>query len=151
MMKAKTPLRLVRAALYFLLLTTSGHLTGQTVIFEYDDCGNRNLQKVLYPQADPLTHHGEAENPGNQTWMINDTKITVAPNPCEGELSISAINLRPGSGAWFILHDLQGRPVAGMQPLETENRLDIRQHKRGLYILTISIGDESNRWKVIKQ
>ena len=83
--------------------------------------------------------------------LLEETKISIYPNPTEGSLRVDFENLPEDSQSTISVYDMNGRAILNMKHLSSTNLVDLTHQPSGTYLLIISIGDNNTRWKVMKQ
>lgn len=116
----------------------------------YDAAGNRlTSEKVI------IFTRGSVNGNAPEEKMFQDslasTKITIYPNPTEGDLRIDIAGVTDFESSGLILYDMAGKVVCNITELSESNELDITSYANGMYIMVIKIKDESTTWKIIKK
>jgi hypothetical protein len=75
---------------------------------------------------------------------IETNKLYVYPNPTNGLLNISGVNLSSN----YILRDLNGRILRNS--ILTENKIDISEFQQGIYLLSIQKDGNWINTKIIR-
>ncbi len=139
------------AILIPLLFTT--HLNSQNVAFDYDECGNRISQEIIYLKNLAVENdYADIENkPVESTAIIGNVQLTIFPNPNGGQFTVHLKNLKPENDTRLQLHDMNGELILNKKHLASKNPVNIDQYKNGAYLLSITIDGIRKTWKVIKQ
>lgn len=82
----------------------------------------------------------------NDDWMVNETAISVYPNPVTDALNILAPALSKIS-----LYDRQGKLVTDLIAQGYSTTIDMSNLKPALYLICIESGDKRTTQKIIKQ
>jgi hypothetical protein len=122
-----------------------------SIVFEYDDSGNRVKRTIFtfkMSEADStLTESGtpkQDENPAAQ-------RIAVYPNPTDGLVNID-FNLPPEPKAYYVLTAINGAQVEqGNLTATTQTQLNLMNLGKGTYILHVVSGDDKEKFKIVKQ
>ena len=116
----------------------------------YDAAGNRlTSEKVI------IFTRGSVNGNAPEEKMFQDslasTKITIYPNPTEGDLKIDIAGVSDFESSGLILYDMAGKVVKNITLLSESNELDITDYANGMYIMVIKINEESTTWKIVKK
>ena len=82
---------------------------------------------------------------------LASTRITIYPNPTEGDLRIDIAGVTDFESSSLMLYDMAGKVVCNITELSESNELDITSYANGMYIMVIKIKEESTTWKIIKK
>jgi len=135
----------------FVILLISGNTVAQTIEFTYDQSGNRISRNVVYLQPMQSNDSSSFEEAREQTQMLGNKKITISPNPNGGRFSINIEGLEPDTPPQIYLHNLKGSVIYENPKADLLTQIDISQHPKGTYILSLIIGDQHKTWKIIRQ
>jgi hypothetical protein len=132
---------------FFLPATLSAQ---QTVEFEYDAAGNRELRhlstkKMTDAEVDSLF---KAETIHDK--ITGDKLIRVYPNPTYGIINVEFMEIIEGQTVYFIT-DQNGRQVMTGKTNSLSNTIDITHQSRGVYYLVIKAPEIYQVYKIIKQ
>lgn len=116
----------------------------------YDAAGNRlTSEKVI------IFTRGSVNGSAPEEKMYQDslasTRITIYPNPTEGDLKIDIAGVSDFESSGLILYDMAGKVVKNITQLSESNELDITDYANGMYIMVIKINEESTTWKIVKK
>ena len=116
----------------------------------YDSAGNRlTSEKVI------IFTRGSVNGSAPEEKMYQDslasTRITIYPNPTEGDLRIDIAGVTDFESSGLMLYDMAGKVVCNITELSESNELDITSYANGMYIMVIKIKEESTTWKIIKK
>lgn len=116
----------------------------------YDAAGNRlTSEKII------IFTRGSVNGNAPEEKMFQDslasTKITIYPNPTEGDLKIDIAGVSDFESSGLILYDMAGKVVKNITQLSESNELDITDYANGMYIMVIKINEESTTWKIVKK
>ena len=132
--------------LYILLFIFSFSSYGQ-VSFTYDASGNRktgNITIIKTSPAEPQKKKSAAIEAG-----IEETSITISPNPTKGILKIRVSNMK--SNPVLQIFSLDGKEKSRIKITDNDQDVDISSYSSGIYIFRITEGKEENAWKIIKE
>lgn len=116
----------------------------------YDAAGNRlTSEKVIIFTRGSV--NGNAPEEKMYQDSLASTRITIYPNPTEGDLKIDIAGVSDFESSGLILYDMAGKVVCNITELSESNELDITSYANGMYIMVIKIKEESTTWKIIKK
>ena len=153
--------------------------SAQNIHYSYDANGQRiTRQVILMSQLDLLDGNGnnlsmnkannatktnqssnsdqkddpsrENNNKDNFEEIINNTSITIYPNPTVGNFQIAFSDLSEMNQGMIILYDANGRQLQKQQIMSTVEQMDISNAANGEYILLVNINGSIKEWKIIK-
>lgn len=139
----KTKITVLAACLLFTL-----HLPGQSISFTYDNDGNMESRYVSVLRSSES--QSEEETSEVVSVSLGEQEITVYPNPTRGEICIEIIPLHSGENNRLLLFDSSGR-LLETKPIESERTYIEISGSPGFYLLDIHMGDNTSKWKIIKQ
>jgi hypothetical protein len=142
-------------------------IIGQTVMFTYDQNGNRLTRSLVVEQLQsssvsfPVinqkllrsstefskTKESAKGSSENETGKL---KTLVYPNPTKGLIRIDISNMPKNSRNEIRLFDLSGNQLLIEKNSESYSEIDINSFKDGIYILRIKVNEQIFDWKVIK-
>ena len=116
----------------------------------YDAAGNRlTSEKVIIFTRGSV--NGNAPEEKMYQDSLASTRITIYPNPTEGDLRIDIAGVTDFESSGLILYDMAGKVVCNITELSESNELDITSYANGMYIMVIKIKEESTTWKIVKK
>ncbi len=143
-----------------LLTLTMGLLLGSAAMaqaqsfevrYEYGASGNRLKRKmvpVTIKSAQVATE--EDEQPIEEVW--GERKVTIFPNPTQGDLKVSVTGGEPEADYSYVLYDVTGKQILTGQINQLGQHPVAMQHlKSGIYIFIIQCNDERLTYKIIKE
>ena len=119
-----------------------------SIEFTYDASGNRVERKII-----PLKSSSVSEIDPEQIFedSLAEQKIRIYPNPTEGHLMVSISNPENNPKGKITITDINGRLLT-TQGIEGPNTyLNLSDQPSGLYLMTITIDEESSVWKIVKK
>ena len=150
-------MKIIKFILTVVLIFSCAAISAQTesLKYTYDASGNR-IEKALYLGETKKSEQASDESSNNEQEevveeIIEDTKISIYPNPTEGSLRVDLENLPENQQSIISVFDMNGKAILKKTHLSSTNLVDLTHHPSGTYILIISIGDNNTRWKVMKQ
>lgn len=141
----------------FILISSFIGVSAQTesLKYTYDASGNRT-EKALYidsvkksEKASDESSHNEEEEVIEE--ILDETKISLFPNPTEGSLQVNLENIPEDQQSIISVFDMNGKAILKKTHLSSTNLIDLTHQPSGTYIMIITIGDNTTRWKVMKQ
>lgn len=148
-----------------MLLVACLQVTAQeTIVFTYDDAGNRETRETIFIPLNPdivneeKTDTMEITNPDmykteplKHTANVGAITINIYPNPNEGMFKVILEGWEQETKASLQLHSLLGTEVEKVEELRQEANIDITSQPNGTYLLTITVNDKKETWKVVKR
>jgi hypothetical protein len=147
------------SAIFCIQIITLNIFAQTSIKYTYDDSGNRT-EKALYiggeKKSESSSDHSESiKSPEEEEQKVEETlaetNITFYPNPTEGRLKVQIENAPEGEVIRLYVHDINGRAILNMSHLIEVNDIDLTSQPPGTYFMTIIIGNQRTKWKVIKQ
>jgi len=137
----------------FLLLVaacTSVFTYGQTVSFRYDNSGNRTSRTTITLKS-ASSSEDETTPEDSFSDQVGEHGIVIYPNPVENELTVEIQGLDEKSDASITLFDQEGRLVLKQDKAMGSNLLSLSHLSPGTYFMTIRVGSDSTKWKIVKE
>jgi YD repeat-containing protein len=132
-----------------LLLTIISAAHGQTVSFDYDADGNMESRYVATLRSAETVEEEEEETPVPGIEFF-ERKITIYPNPTQGQISIKITPSIPEEDSFLRLYDMGGRLIKSQKIESVLTEMKITGNP-GIYLLNIHLNGEVSKWKIIKQ
>jgi hypothetical protein len=143
--------------LILLLIPTAMYAQTYEFTYGYDASGNRtgrtfSLKSATIPQKDTISSPSELSRAKQEILqdIISDHKIRIYPNPTKGMINIE-IPDNENLTALILVYGIQGNLILSEKVKGTLTGIDLNNQPPGMYILKISLGDQSSDWKVIKE
>jgi len=141
------------------ILTSGFVINAQTIGYNYDDTGNRLSRTIVVGGQKSMILNDENTNSLQEdlkteesfTDILGELKITIYPNPNQGQMVVQINNISEDVSSSIIVYDLAGKTIYRKQNLVPYTNVDITNSPNGTYILKIKIGKEVSEWKVIKK
>ena len=126
-----------------------------TIKYTYDSSGNRT-EKALWIGGQKKSEQVADESIKNEKEdiveeMLEETKISLFPNPTEGSLRVNFENLPDDLQSTLSVFDMNGKAILNKRHLSNTNQIDLTHQPSGTYIMIITIGENTTRWKVMKR
>jgi hypothetical protein len=137
----------------FLLLVaacTSVFTYGQTVSFRYDNSGNRTSRTTITLKS-ASSSEDETKPEESFSDQVGEHGIVIYPNPVENELTVEIQGLDEKTDASITLFDQGGRLVLKQDKATNSNLLGLSHLSPGTYFMTIRVGSDSTKWKIVKE
>ena len=131
-------------------------LSGDTVRFTYDACGNRTGRTVEFSRMDEGGGKGGGDPKKSEEWFaeLHDNLIggeaSLFPNPTDGVFTL-ALTGDIAAGAKASLLTLTGAVVMEQTVTGTSTEFDLNVHPAGVYLLRLTTDRETRTWKVVKR
>jgi len=141
----------------FLLLvsyTTISVAQTTTVVFTYDNAGNRDERKVIVfysRNANSNSNLDTASSIKPITEILGKTSITIYPNPTKGQLSVEIKNMPINASGEIRIYNVTGNIIQYQKTVGSLNLFDFSPYSTGIYFLNIKVGQDESKWKIIKQ
>lgn len=133
------------------LLPTMAYAQGM-IRYSYDSAGNRIKREAVQPVKKTMTGHNSHTTVGPLSSSVPSVfSITVHPNPTEGLLRISIPGLKYTDKCTLEIYAAQGEQIFKENVTSNVVRIDISNHPPGIYLLKITVNNNSTTWKVIKK
>ena len=130
--------------------TFSGFSQTTKYDFDYDLSGNR-IERII-----DLSKSASVNNSTSSTTDVQSISetlagqtITIYPNPTKGKLKVNVGNLNQGE-ATFQVFNMKGSMVLSKRVSGSTSEIDLNKQPPGMYILKVTIGENSTDWKIIK-
>lgn len=132
------------------------------VIYFYDDAGNRILRRVINVGERTLDNslnggedglsNSDTKTPPEEELIDNEDGVIVAyPNPTNGAVNIGiSPNLLENTNAEYLIVDISGKQISKGKITEPRTMLDLYGEAKGVYILSIIIGERREEWQLVK-
>ncbi len=120
--------------------------------YSYDASGNRIKREIVMsvPKAMAKEQNFSQEDQ-NFSDMLRDHSIKIYPNPTEGVLKICISGLKETDKCLLEVYTLQGAQIL-TEIVKTDNiDINISDQPTGIYLLKITINNNSTTWKIIKK
>lgn len=146
--------------LAFIILLPALVKSQQIVHFSYDISGNRIFRDVIrLGSSDNLNiNSGNERQLGNKSAdiqnivkNIEDTRITIKPNPTKGKLKIIISSAEKDEKVTLSVYSSAGDLLLNNNIQSSETDLDLSNYRNGIYFLNISINGSKSGWTIIKQ
>lgn len=120
--------------------------------YRYDASGNRVKREIMMPAARDMAR------PQNQSLMdasfsdkLGNHSIMISPNFTEGSLRISIPGLQEADKCSLEIYTSQGMQVLTRNVRTDNTVININHQPAGIYLLRITVNDNSMTWKITKK
>lgn len=138
--------------LIYLALLPVVSFAQEKIGYSYDDAGNRVKREIVmsFPKA---MAKQQASSPEDQRFsdMLHDHSIKIYPNPTEGALKIGISGLKDTDRCTFGVYTTQGSQIVAGNVNADNVDINITNNPSGVYLLKITINNNSTTWKIIKK
>ena len=155
---SKTKLKVLTLALF---LGVAAPVSAQ-VSYSYDAAGNRTvktitlaktMKKMARPDTVVVAESAAVaaffDEPQND--VVGQAEIKIYPNPTKGALRVDIDGVEFAVSDHIEVFDGNGRIVKVSNSLTESNLIDLSEAIDGIYIMRITIGNESTTWRIIKE
>jgi hypothetical protein len=131
-------------------------LSGDTVRFTYDACGNRTGRTVEFSRMDEGGGKGAEDPKKPEEWfaelhdVLTGGEASLFPNPTDGVFTL-ALTGDIAAGAKASLLTLTGEVLSERTVTGTSTEFDLNGHPAGVYLLRLTTDRETRTWKVVKR
>jgi hypothetical protein len=126
-----------------------------TIYYKYDAGGKRALRYIVLDATKSAkvdsTKNNQSANEQKFEETIEDSKITIYPNPTQGELKIDISGFDFTNGSSVNIYNAKGALMDTKTKLINSNQMDLSGYAPGIYLLKIKLGDKVSEWKVFKK
>lgn len=128
----------------------------QRIAYEYDVAGNRIRRTVLTMRSaaqsletDSIAEKIEAEGISRS---LRECKVTVYPNPTQGELTFSISNGEENAVSEIRVYSSNGQLLKTLKAEgNTDIPIDLTPYPSGIYLIDFRQGESKSFYKIIKQ
>lgn len=121
-----------------------------TVVFGYDDDGNRTFVSYIIERIDE-NDSVQDNRSFNDLENTETQNISVYPNPTNGYLMLSYDSFNDKEAVYVKLYSMQGMVLD--ERVMTSNCLEFNllEYPAGIYFLSVSYDDNNYLWKIVKK
>lgn len=133
------------------LLPTASH--AQRIIeYTYDGAGNRVSRQAYTSgrQAEDSWQTAPSEE-RMAASLFHDLSVKVCPNPTEGPLKVCLSGLKATDRCSLALYTPLGELILEEEANSDAVNIDLSHRPPGVYLLGISLNNETNTWKIVKK
>lgn len=130
-----------------LMLNIFGMAYPQNVKYSYDASGNRIFREiVIQSTAAPRKFTADV-----QSVKFSGRNIRISHNQSDGILRIDISDYEVTDRFVCSIFNYSGQKIVSVLPNVSHAELDMSSLSNGVYILRVSLNDESISWKIIKK
>lgn len=122
------------------------------IAYAYDAAGNR-IRREIIMQAPKAKARLQAVDSEERAFsdMLNEHDIKIYPNPTYGLLKVSVYGLRSTDKCSMSLYTTKGAQIMANDVNKESLEINISNQPAGVYLLRITINNNSTIWKIIKK
>lgn len=124
------------------------HVSGEVVNYSYDACGNQIAREIVVPAQEYPDQQKKKDVP-DLFDKFAETNISFFPNPTEGILNVTFQASEKLDGNAEIVS--ASGSILQSQPVEESMQFDMTEYPKGIYFLVITIGSDSQTYKIFKK
>lgn len=145
-MKKNLTLRPIIISLFLFVPTLYVH--ADRILYTYDAAGNR----VVSQREIPFNRQGDGDSSEQRTYQdsLSLSKITIYPNPTQGDLKIEITGTDSFDGSSMGIFSMNGILLYHKERLSAVNEIDITDYPDATYLFVIRINGKNSVWKIIK-
>ena len=117
--------------------------------YSYDANGNR-VTRTLVPMFKSTKSNSNTEAVSYEEKMA-DMKVTIYPNPTQGELKVDVANMPTNAKGYIVITDMQGRLLYQTTNITSSNNINLSSQTAGNYIMRVVVDDKNKEWMIVKQ
>ena len=140
--------------LYFSLMLFPAFTFAQSKIgYAYDMAGNRIKREIVMSASPAMANRQSFESQYFYSESLIEHSVKIYPNPTQGNLKVSIPGLASSDKCHMGVYSVQGTQILAFDvSSESANvDMDINNQPNGVYLLQITINEESTTWKIIKK
>lgn len=120
--------------------------------YRYDASGNRIKREIIMPEAKAIAR-SQNHSFQNESFsdMLGDHPIMISPNFTEGSLRISIPGLQEADKCSLEIYTSQGMQVLTRNVRTDNTVININHQPAGIYLLRITVNNNSMTWKITKK
>jgi len=142
-------MKTIKLTILMLLMPVSIVIQGQTIIFGYDDAGNRESRAISQMKSGIVKFPLE-EKFLNDTSDVLAQYFSVFPNPVISTLSLEIENWLPEGSYSYVLYDMQGKVLLRKSDCGPVNSINMLSMQKGIYLLRVIANFSIIDFKIIK-
>ena len=147
----KRKIQLLAILLFSCFAVSYSQQTVSEVSFTYDAAGNRTSVNVVYVGSSTKSAAKNDIEKKVYNDALGDQKITILPNPTQGQLAVKVDNLDTEKRSQIDIYNTIGVKIKTINGITDYNEIDLTDQPNATYIMVIQIGDNRTKWKIIKQ
>lgn len=120
-----------------------------TVAFSYDLDGNRTNREILFGRMERTGEASEELLPSATDFFVT-MEVSLYPNPTNDKFFVEIMNETRKKAEVTLAH-ISGTVLEKRIITNSMEEFDLSGYAPGLYLLTITVNNETHNWKVIKK
>ncbi|MCF8299313.1 MAG: T9SS type A sorting domain-containing protein [Saprospiraceae bacterium] len=123
--------------------------------YVFDNSGNRTNRNIIYLNSTTIKKSagGNGDYGSEQEkYMdeVGDLIVTIYPNPTQSEVNIFLDNYNSEVEYSISVFNLHGGLIKEISEIQQANIINLSDQPDGVYIITVSYGQNISRWKIVK-
>lgn len=137
---------------FYLLLLPFISVAQNQIGYGYDSGGNRVKRKIIMTSPKGMAKP-EAFHSQNQIYVeaLREHTVSIYPNPTEGDLMVRILSLTDSDKCVWWIYTNQGKQILTGKVVNGCVDININNQPSGIYLLKITINNQSTTWKIIKK
>lgn len=141
---------LLQYCLFTIIVGIPCALCSQSIVFKYDDAGNRLSRTVSVPEL--MKRRMKTSVPNEPSGLsLFDTQIKIGPSPTSGVIKIEIAGLDEKKDFTAYIFNASSQLVLKQKIAGLVTELDITSRPNGVYIVGVVSGDNCVSSKIVKQ
>lgn len=141
--------------LAFLFLNFS-LLSGQTIHYDYDDSGNRQIRYIVLGKGNASSaefskKYEEEVKAVKYEDEQEEFTVKIYPNPTRSNLTVKITGLLPDETVNYKLFTQSGLLLIQKIKNSHQFSIDMDSYPSGLYLLNLEVQDKISHWKILKE
>lgn len=122
------------------------------IVYAYDAAGNR-IRREIVMQTQKAKARQRVSDTERQSFsdMLNEHDIKIYPNPTYGFLKLCIYGLKSTDKCSMSLYTTKGAQIMANSVNKESFEINISNQPAGIYLLRITINNNSTIWKIIKK
>ncbi len=122
------------------------------IAYAYDAAGNRIRREIVMQAPKAKARHQLSDTARlSFTDMLNEHGIKIYPNPTNGFLKLCIYGLKDTDKCFMSLYTTKGARIMANNVNKESLEININNQPAGIYLLRITINNNSTIWKIIKK
>lgn len=120
--------------------------------YSYDDAGNRVKREIVMPAPKAMAKQQDFGTNSQSFYdLLHDHTVRIYPNSSEGVLQVCISGLKSTDKCSLVVYTTQGALVLTENVKTDRTDVNISNQPAGVYLLKITINDNSTTWKIIRK
>ena len=137
---------------FCLLLLPFVSVAQNKIGYGYDAAGNRVKREIVMVSPKGIAK-SEASQSRSQIYVeaLREHTVSIYPNPTEGDLKVRILSLTDSDKCVWWIYTNQGKQILTGKVVNGCVDININNQPSGIYLLKITINNQSTTWKIIKK